>query len=233
MRIWIFALTMGLSVPALAATTARGMVQVVHQATLSAEVAARVETFTLRAGDAFAKGDVLLRFDCAIFEAQRDKVDAEFRAAQAKLSNNKKLEAVRSIGALDVILSEVAVQQTEAELRMARINTDRCSLKAPWSGRVVQRMVNEHEGIKLNQELLNIVSTEALEVVVVVPSQWVRRLKPGQNFSFKVDETGSSHVATIITLGGTVDAASQTLSLRARIKADPILLPGMSGTATF
>ncbi len=233
MRKCIFVLLMGLCVPAVAGPIVRGVVQAVHQATLSAEIAARVLEIPFRGGDAFAKDDILVRFDCAIFEAQRDKVSAELRAAQAKLTNDRKLEVMRSIGVLEVTLSEMAVQQTEAELRMARINIERCTIKAPWSGKVVQRLVNENEGIKLNQGLMSIVSTQALELTVVVPSIWMRKLKPGQRFSFKVDETGSSHEATIITLGSTVDAVSQTLSLRARIDIDPKLLPGMSGTASF
>lgn len=222
-----------LGLPALAQSSSRGVVQAVHQAVLSAEIAARVQSLPLRAGDAFAQGDVLVRFDCALFEAQRDKVDAESRAARAKLENDKQLESLQSIGALDVKLSEVAVQQTDAELRMATINTQRCVITAPWPGRVTQRMINEHESAKLNQELLGIVSTQSLEITVMVPASWVRTLKPGQAFTFKVDETGTSHAATVISLGSTVDSVSQTLSLRGRVAADPRLLPGMSGTAQF
>ena len=105
--------------------TVRVVVQSLMQATLSAEIAARITRMPFRDGDAFRKGDVLVAFDCDIFEAQRDKVEAELKAAQAKLDNDRQLAATRSIGALEVILSEVSLQRAQAELRMARINTDR------------------------------------------------------------------------------------------------------------
>lgn len=213
--------------------SARVVVQALKQATLSAEIAARITHLSLRDGDSFEKGQTLVAFDCLIFEAQRDKVQAELKAATARLDNDRELERSRSIGALDVQLSEVSVQRAEAEMRMAQINTDRCEIKAPWPGRVVLRRAHELEVAKLHQEILTIVSTEAMEVMAVVPGQWVRTLRPGQSFEVRIDETGSRHMAEIVAVGSQVDAVSQTISLRARIARDAKLLPGMTGTATF
>lgn len=213
--------------------TTRVVVQSLMQATLSAEIAARITHLRLREGDSFKKGDTLVAFDCAIFEAQRDKVDAELKAAKAKLDNDRELERSRSIGALEVQLSEVAVQRAQAEMRMAQINTERCVITAPWAGRVMQRKAQELEVAKLQQEVLSIVSTEALEVMAVVPGHWVRSLRPGQTFEVRIDETGTRHSAELVAVGSQVDAVSQTISLRGRITRDPKLLPGMTGTAFF
>jgi membrane fusion protein (multidrug efflux system) len=209
----------------------RVVVQSLMQATLSAEIAARIVQLPWRDGDSFKKGDTLVAFDCAIFEAQRDKVGAELKAANAKLENDRALERTRSIGALEVVLSEVSVSRAQAEMRMAQINTDRCVIQAPWSGRILQRRAQELEVAKLHQEVLSIVSTDALEVMAVVPGQWVRSLKPGQTFEVRIDETGSRHTAEVVALGSQVDAVSQTINVRARIARDARLLPGMTGTA--
>lgn len=209
----------------------RVVVQSLMQATLSAEIAARIVQLPWRDGDNFKKGDTLVAFDCAIFEAQRDKVGAELKAANAKLDNDRALERTRSIGALEVVLSEVSVSRAQAEMRMAQINTDRCVIQAPWAGRILQRRAQELEVAKLHQEVLSIVSTDALEVMAVVPGQWVRSLKPGQTFEVRIDETGSRHTAEVVALGSQVDAVSQTINVRARIARDARLLPGMTGTA--
>ena len=213
--------------------TSRVVVQSLMQATLSAEIAARITQMLLREGDSFKKGDTLVAFDCSMFEAQSDKSQAEVKAAQFKLDNDRELERSRSIGVLEVQLSEVALQRAQAEMRMAQINTERCVIKAPWSGRVVQRKAQEHEVAKLQQEVISIVSTEAMEVMAVVPSQWVRTLRPGQAFDVRLDETGTRHSAEIVAIGSQVDAVSQTINLRGRIVRDAKLLPGMTGTASF
>jgi membrane fusion protein (multidrug efflux system) len=215
------------------ASDARGVVEAVNQVTLASELGARVLQLPFRVGDAFEAGAVLVRFDCAIFEAQRDKVRADRAAAAARLDNVKKLEAVNSVGALDVTLADTALQQADAELRIAQLNADRCVIRAPWAGRVTQRLVSEHAGVRINQELLAIVSTEALEVTVVVPANWVRWLRPGLAFDMRIDETGTRHPATVVAVGSRIDPVSQTLTLRGRIRPDPRLLPGMSGSAVF
>lgn len=238
-RRWLACLslaTVGLVVqaqPAAPAKSSRAVVQSLMQATLSAEIAARITHLRLREGDSFNKGDLLVAFDCDIFEAQREKVSAELKAAQVKLDNDRELERTRSIGALEVQLSEVSLQRAQAEMRMARINTERCEIRAPWTGRIVQRKAHELEVAKLHQEILTIVSTEAMEVMAVVPGQWVRTLRPGQAFEVQIDETGSRHRAEVVAVGSQVDAVSQTINVRGRIARDPRLLPGMTGTASF
>ncbi len=209
----------------------RVVVQALTQTTVSAEIAARIKRMPWREGDTFNKDDTLVEFDCDIFEAQRDKVDAEVRAAQAKWDNDVLLASTRSIGALEVKLSEVAVQRAQAELRMARINTDRCIIKAPWAGRVIGRKAQELEVAKLHQELLSIVSTQSLEVMAVVPAQWIRFLRLGQTLDVRIDETGTRHSAQVVALGSQVDAVSQTLNIRASLADGARLLPGMSGDA--
>ena len=72
-----------------------------------------------------------------------------------------------------------------------------------------------------------------LEVMAVVPAQWVRFVRPGQSLEVRIDETGSRHSAQIVAIGSQVDPVSQTLNIRARLAPDARLLPGMSGDASL
>ena len=168
----------------------RGILKPLKQAILSSEISAKIIKMSLRSGDSFKVGDHLITFDCNLFEAQFRKVKAVVRSAQLQLENNRKLEQRRSIGMLEVKLSEVLLEQRKAELDMVFLNVQRCEISAPWSGRVVKRMSNEHESVELNQELISIVSTDQLEVELVIPAIWVQWLKSGMSFVFEVDETG-------------------------------------------
>jgi len=211
----------------------RGIIQPLKQAILSSEISAKIIKMSLRSGDSFKAGDRLITFDCNLFEAQFRKVKAVVRSAQLQLENNRKLEQRRSIGMLEVKLSEVLLEQRKAELDMVFLNVQRCEISAPWSGRVVKRMSNEHESVELNQELISIVSTDQLEVELVIPAIWVQWLKSGMSFVFEVDETGERIKSTILVVGSVVDAASQTIKVRGSLDYLPSLLPGMSGNAYF
>ncbi len=211
----------------------RGVIQPWQQATLSAEIAAKVERIPFRGGESFHKGDLLLGFECEIFEAQVEKVTAEVKAAKAKLENDKRLDQMRSIGKLEVVLSEVSLEQSEAELKMADFNRKRCVIRAPWDGRVVERLVNEQESVELNQQLLSIVSSEKLEVELVTPGDWLQWLKPQAPFTIRIDETGQLIDGKVLVLGSVVDSTSQTVTVRGEIENYSQLLPGMSGTVIF
>jgi len=212
---------------------ARAVIQAFHSTTLSSEISARVVDVPFRAGDPFREGDLLIRFDCRMFEAQAKKVDADLRAAEVKLKNDRKLEKLGSIGVMELVLSETGLEQAKAESSMAHINVERCGIRAPWSGRVVKNLVHEFESVELHKPLISVTSSKHLEVNLIVPSDWVRWIKPGMTFDLRVDETETTHTASVLAIGSVVDPVSQTISIRASVNPDNVLLPGMSGTAIF
>lgn len=153
--------------------TAQAVIKASQRAVLSGEVAARVQRLPLRPGDAFARGDVLVALDCALYQAQAEKVIAELQTARIRRDNADDMEALDAIGELEVALAMSDFAQAEAELKITRLNTSRCNIRAPWDGRVVSVFVNEHEVIRQQQELIEVLATVGLEAEVVVPAEWL------------------------------------------------------------
>ena len=82
--------------------------------------------------------------------------------------------------------------------------------------------------------MLEIVSAGAPKVRLNAPSKWLSWLKPGVIFELQVDETGLFYSASVVSLNGKVDAASQSIEIEGRVNGNyPDLLPGMSGNARF
>lgn len=214
---------------------ARGLVKAQTRAILASEIAAIVTAVPKRTGDSFKKGETLVSFDCRIFKSQMAKVAADAKAARARLANSRDLEKMRSIGKLDVTLAEAEVEKTRAELDIARLNVDRCTIQAPFPGKVVELLVNRHESVDVRRNLIEIVSSETLEVEVIVPGRWLPAINPGQQVNMLIDETGRRAKVTIEAVSGAIDPVSQTTVLRGAIQAADAadLLPGMSGVLTF
>ena len=165
-----------------------------------------------------------------MLKSQKDKVAAQTDASRAQLANARDLEKMRSIGALDVTLAKADYAKTRAELEIARLNVERCTVKAPFDGSVVQLLVNEYESVDLRRSLIEIVSSSALEVEVIAPADWLRKVSSGQTARMDIDELGISSEVTILAVGGAVDPVSQTVLIRAGFTALPEnILPGMSG----
>jgi membrane fusion protein, multidrug efflux system len=212
---------------------ARAVINAWDRAVLSGELAARITSLPKRPGESFKRGELLVGLDCALYEAQASKVAAEHTAAKVKLDNARQLNELRSIGSLDVALAQSEYAQTQAELNIARINTRRCQIKAPYDGKVVTVLVNQHENIRQQQELIEIVADQRLEAEVVVPATWLSWLRPSAPLMLQIDETGAKVEATIAAISPAIDPVSQTLLLRAELTPSAALMPGMSATAYF
>lgn len=210
--------------------SARGLIKAKSRAVLASEIGAVVNTTPLRSGDTFQKGDLLIGFDCRLLKSQRDKVAAQTKASKAQLTNARDLETMRSIGALDVTMAQADYDKAVSELKIATLNVERCSIRAPYDGTVVQLMVNEFESVDLRRNLIEIVSSSALEVEIIAPADWLKKISIGQTGQILVDELGISTEIKFVAIGGAVDPVSQTILVRAQLNNPPAdILPGMSG----
>jgi RND family efflux transporter MFP subunit len=212
---------------------ARAVIKALDRAVLSGELAAKVKRLPVRPGESFVKGATLVELDCDLYQAQADKVSAEVRAARIKRDNATELSTLNAIGQLDVALAQSEYAQALAELHIARLNTERCTIKAPWDGKVIGLHINAHENVRQQQELIEIVSDLTLEAEVVVPAAWLNWLKPEQSISLRVDDREHPVAAVVSAIIPAIDTVSQTVLLRATITQESELIPGMSATAVF
>ncbi|WP_413542226.1 efflux RND transporter periplasmic adaptor subunit [Candidatus Symbiopectobacterium sp. NZEC127] len=213
---------------------ARGILVAVDQATLSSDLPGRIVEMPFKEGEAFKKGDVVVRFDCAIYQAQLNASQAATRAAEAELNQNQQLAQLKSVGKHAVALSAAHLAQAQAESQVYQIQVNRCRINAPFDGQVVKRRAQTYESVAQGAPLLDVVNNRHLEINLLVSSRLLSVLKPGLTFTFTPDETGKPLQATVARLGARIDESSQTLGLTGSLAhPDQSLMAGMSGTAQF
>jgi len=205
-----------------------------HQTSLSSEIPARIENIRLREGNSFKKGTVLVDLDCALIRAQYEKLEAIRKAAQSKMSIEKRLLELNSTGELDVKNAEAEMGKVVADMRAGRVRLSKCTIRAPFSGRIVEIKMGRHQFAKVGVEILKIIDDINLEIVFMVPSKWVSWLKPGYEFLYLVDETSKKYKAKVVQRGAQIDSVSRSiLMIGATIDRHPELIPGMSGIIKF
>ena len=212
----------------------RALVVASQEAILSSELAARIENIAVKEMQRFKKGDLLIQFDCSLYEAQKDVVSANANSALIKLKSDEQMLQMRSIGKYELELSISEYEKAKSELRIAELNVERCQIKAPFDGAVEEVVVNTFETIQPQVELMKIIQTEVLELEMVVSSEWISWLIIGHPIKVYIDEIQKEFNATISGIGANVDAVSQTIQLKGTITdTSPALLPGMSGRVVF
>jgi RND family efflux transporter MFP subunit len=198
--------------------------------TIAAEIGAKVSRVAVAEGASFRAGQTLVAFDCSLQQAQLQKARAVLLGAERTFSANKRLEELRSVGKVELEVSEAEVGKAKADVSANGVLLSKCAIAAPFAGRVAEQKVREQQYVQAGQPLLEILDDSVLELEFIVPSRWLAWLKPGYAFQVQIDETGKSYPAKVQRIGARVDPVSQSVKLSAAIAGKfPELIAGMSG----
>ncbi|MCQ9427208.1 efflux RND transporter periplasmic adaptor subunit [Pseudomonas sp. LJDD11] len=204
----------------------------VRQTVLSSEIAGRLTELSVKEGERIEQGQRLAAFDCSVQQAQLARSEAVLQGTQKKLDVAKRLDALESISQADVVQAQSDMAVARAESGVTRAVLQRCSVSAPFAGRVAQRKADRWQHVAEGTELLAIYDDSSYQLELIVPSDWLTWLRAGQDFQVVLDETGQHYPAQVERLGAAIDPLSQSLKVFARITGDTRqLLPGMSGVA--
>lgn len=198
--------------------------------TLSAEMGAKIKRIPLKEGDRFAKGQLLIEFDCALQAAQLDKAKAQLFGAQNTWQGNQRLSELNAVGRIELQNSEAEVNKAKADVAFLQVTLNKCAVLAPFAGRIAEQKAREEQFVQPGQALLDILDDSQLELEFILPSRWLSWLKPGHKFQVRIDETGKNYPVKLVRIGARADPVSQTVKAVAVIDGRyPELIAGMSG----
>lgn len=185
-------------------------------------------------GDAFSKGDVLVKYDCTDLEAEASMAGLQTNLTRKKVAGVNELFKLDIISDLDRAGVETEDKQARAKLRVLQSRLDDCTIRAQFSGRVTKRLANAGEYTRTDRVLMEVASTEPLQAKFLLPSKWLRWVNVGAPVDITLNETDKTYSATVTRVSGEIDPVSQSIQLVATLHeyADP-LLPGMSGKVSI
>ncbi|HIJ84931.1 MAG TPA: efflux RND transporter periplasmic adaptor subunit [Magnetococcales bacterium] len=215
---------------ALRVESLRGQILPRDYTTLATELPARILQISVSEGGRFKAGDILVRLDCSLQQAQLQKARAARAAAEKIASVNAKLAEMKSMGNLEVATSVAEAAKAQAEESLWNATVSKCLLAAPFSGRVAEQKAREHQYLQAGQPILEILDDSRLEVEFIAPSSWLAWIKPGLGFVLHGDETERDHAAQVLRIGARVDPVSQSIKITGKFVGNTEgLLAGMSG----
>lgn len=197
---------------------------------LAAGLSARVEKVSVREGEHFKQGQLLVAFDCGQQSAQLNKGNVQLRAAQNQHRGNQHLAQHNAIGQVELYASELEVAKAQADLAYLQEVQKHCTIHAPFSGRAGEVQARELQFIQVGQPLLELIDDSALELQFRIPSRWLSWLKPEHRFEVRIDETDRTYPVRLLRTAARVDPVSQTVRAVAIIDGHyNELMTGMSG----
>lgn len=215
--------------------TVRGQVSAINSTILAAPLSGRLLEVNRRPGEEVKEGEVLIRFDCRSLKAERAVASARLSGASSQYKVNQQLARYDNVSQLDVDLSRAAVNEASSSVKLSDVYLSDCTITAPFDAEVVSRAVNPYQFVSNGEPMLELVSSDQLEIEAVIPAMWLGQVGTGTPMTFVADATGAELTGKIVRVVDNIDPVSQTLKVIAQPDAKPGsgIKPGMSGEVRF
>jgi len=160
-----------------------------------------------------------------------DNASMSFAAAEARFNVAKaNLELVEK-GARDEERAVLAAEVKEAEalVRQAELRLEKATIKAPITGIVDKRYLDQGAYVDTDDPIFRIVDMHTVKVLASVPERDIAAVRPGLRVDLEVDaHPGRVFAGTVRRISPTVAADSRTAEAEVAIPNEKLLLkPGM------
>ncbi|UCG39015.1 MAG: efflux RND transporter periplasmic adaptor subunit [bacterium] len=209
--------------------TAVGTLTSNESVVVSAEIAGRVVDIAFSEGQRAKAGQVLVRLDRSILEAQRDRAEASLTLSRANRDRAEVLLREEAISQREWDEASAQWRLDEASLRLAQAQLDKTVLRAPFDGALGLRHVSVGEYVQPGQPIVTLDDTDPIKLDFRVPEVFSARLQAGQGVQVQVDAApGRTFSGKVYAIDPKVDPTGRSLQVRARVpNAEGSLRPGM------
>ncbi|MDM8554626.1 efflux RND transporter periplasmic adaptor subunit [Desulfococcaceae bacterium HSG7] len=215
-----------------------------RKAVIASRIDSVITRYSYKPGENFAKGASIVKLDSGQYRQILLKAEAALLEAETQLRFSEKVYR-RNMGLyqdgalgnqelerskLDNEIAKSKLLLVRANLKMARINVNFCNITAPFAGKLITKIIFEHEFVKTGQPVMEIIAVHKLLAFMHLPSSQINAIKTGAKMKFRIDETGVEHQGTVYEIAGVIDPGSRTFEVKAVLdNKNQSLAPGMSG----
>lgn len=210
---------------------ARGDIATYYRATASldpdkqAEVLVRVQgpvrRIVAEEGDDVRQGQVLLFIDDTEYRHRLTQAKVALEQQKAKFARVQTIIAQGLVSVEEFDNAKSLLEAAEAAYELAALELSWCEVRAPFSGRIVRRAVDQGQNVSSGTALFTIVDMHRLLARVHVPAREFRRIQTDQPVEFRVDSTGDRLTGRIDLISPIVDPRTGTIKVTVEITDFP------------
>ena len=189
-----------------------------HIASLSPPAPARIAAVYVSQGQKVSVGTALVAFEQAPFVAAAQSAEAALVAAERNYERAKRLAEAGIVPSKDADLAATELAQARAAASLARRSAQLATLRAPISGVVTKLNAPLGASMDPTQQIVEVADLGALDIIFNVSPSDAARIAPGASVTLSAGESAKGEplgIGHITDVGGTVDSATRSVSVRA------------------
>jgi membrane fusion protein (multidrug efflux system) len=206
-----------------------GSLVAVQGVTVAAETGGKIVEIAFDSGKQVVKGDLLVRIDSDVEQAQLRSAQAAAELAAINLERNKGLRAKHSVSKADLDTADANYRQASAQVDNIRAVLAKKTVRAPFAGRLGLRMVNLGQILQEGDPIVPLQTIDPIYAEFSVPQQQLSLLAEGRDVRITTDAAPDQVFNGKITaVNPQIDAANRQVRVQATISnISGQLRPGM------
>ncbi|MEE9444730.1 MAG: efflux RND transporter periplasmic adaptor subunit [Cocleimonas sp.] len=216
-----------------------------NHSTISAEITGRALMIEGETGDNIKKGKRLVTLDCRSYLLAKKQAEAGLQVAKTQLNySNKQYKRNQNLLAKGIIPREIFekaeagkltaladIQLKKASIETTSLAIDRCQIRAPFSGQITKRLVQQGQLVTAGTPLYQIIQSNKLEIKTNLSPAQVSMLGDSPVLEFVV---GDKHFKTAVrSIIQTIDEMTRTQEVRLSLPKGAKVSAGQSGRITW
>jgi len=190
---------------------------------VKAQVAGTITGIRVDRGTPVTQGTVLATIEADGIRSQAAAAQANLALARQRQESARVLYEAGAMSEIDYQAAQAAYEAAKAQAAAAGETAERATLKAPITGVVSARMVEEGEAVNPGQELFTVVNSAYLELAGQVPIEQAAGIRPGQPVIFTLSAFPGHEFR------GSVDRVEPTANTQTRQVGIYVRLPNPDG----
>lgn len=209
--------------------TSVGSLVAVQGVTVAAELDGKIVQVDFEAGNSVKAGDVLVRQDTSVEEAQLRSAEAAVELSRVNLQRTSELLAKATVSQSQFDSDGAANKQMVAAADNIRATIAKKTIKAPFSGQLGIRLVNLGQNLKAGDSIVSLQALNPIFVDFYLPQQDLAQIKTGIMVRLSGDAFAGKPVEGKITaISPDVDSSTRNVRVEATLQnQDGLLHPGM------
>lgn len=213
---------------------AEGQAAALRTAPLHAQVAGPVIEVSVREGGWVSAGDVIARIDPVEYEISRKEAQGALEQAEASYQDlTLGDETIEDPELLEVRQAQARIRSglagAEARMEQAEYNLEKTVIRAPYSGRIANLVVDVGTRLSVNDSIATVVDLSSVDVDVQVLESEIAALEVGRDATVTFTAfRGEEFQAEVVTVNPVVDPVSHVGRATVRLRNPGArILPGM------
>ncbi|MEM8493024.1 MAG: efflux RND transporter periplasmic adaptor subunit [Pseudomonadota bacterium] len=199
-------------------------IEAAKQAELAFRVSGQLADLPIREGDVVEDGQVVASLDATDFELSVEDRQAAFDNAQSNFSRAEELVRTGAISRSDYDRMEAEFRSSRAALSQAKANLGYATLRAPFTGRIARRYVDNFEEIRAKQAIVYLHDVDMLDVIIALPESVVRSVSAADAPIDNTTDLNQEANADVRAMASFEDYSSTSFALEVKeigTRADP------------